>query len=142
MSDPLDHLIRGSCTESFVALVAAQDYSNFRHIRVRHFSALLETVDRVRQSAHRAMSDESPQSMRRKSSSTSTARIVRYDHWCASADGSRKLGGLQHRPSGASPDHPQVIDNFPAVVPVTQRELDVIETYLGSLLDDLLKRTH
>jgi hypothetical protein len=27
-------------------------------------------------------------------------------------------------------------------VPVTQRELEVLETYLGSLLDDLLKRTH
>jgi hypothetical protein len=25
---------------------------------------------------------------------------------------------------------------------VTQRELDVLEAYLGSLLDDLLKRTH
>jgi hypothetical protein len=27
-------------------------------------------------------------------------------------------------------------------VPVTQRELDVLETYLGSLLDDMLKHTH
>jgi hypothetical protein len=27
-------------------------------------------------------------------------------------------------------------------VPVTQRELEVLETYLGSLLDELLKRTH
>jgi hypothetical protein len=34
----------------------------------------------------------------------------------------------------------QVVDDFPTVVPVTQRELDVLETYLGSLLDDLLKR--
>jgi len=25
-------------------------------------------------------------------------------------------------------------------MPVTQRELDVIETYLGALLDDMLKR--
>ena len=44
--------------------------------------------------------------------------------------------------TGASPDHPQVIDDFPAVVPVTQRELEVLETYLGALLDGLLKRTH
>jgi hypothetical protein len=27
-------------------------------------------------------------------------------------------------------------------VPVTRRELDVIETYLGGLLDDMLKHTH
>lgn len=33
----------------------------------------------------------------------------------------------------------EVVDDYPEVVPVTQRELDVIETYLGSLLDDLLK---
>jgi hypothetical protein len=39
-------------------------------------------------------------------------------------------------------DYPQVVDDFPAVVPVTQREIDVLETYLGSLLDDMLKRTH
>jgi hypothetical protein len=38
--------------------------------------------------------------------------------------------------------YPQVIDDFPAVVPVTQRELEVLEIYLGSLLDDMLKRAH
>ena len=80
--------------------------------------------------------------MRRRRSSTSTARIVRNDHGCPSADVSRMRGELQHGRRGASPQRPQVVDNFPAVVPVTQRELDVLEAYLGSLLDDLLKRTH
>jgi len=37
-------------------------------------------------------------------------------------------------------DYPQIVDDFPEVVPVTQRELDIIETYLGSMLDDMLKR--
>jgi hypothetical protein len=49
-------------------------------------------------------------------------------------------GELRHGPRGASRHHPQVVDNFPTVVPVSQRELDVLETYLGSLLDDLLKQ--
>ena len=119
-----------------------RDYSSFKHIRLPAFVRLLGTVDRAGLLPDRAKSDESPQSMRRKPNSTSRARIVQHDHRCPPADGSRKLGGLQHRPNGVSPDHPQVIDDFPAVVPVTQRELEVLETYLGSLLDDLLKRSH
>jgi hypothetical protein len=79
--------------------------------------------------------------MRRKSNSTSAARIVRNDHGCPPADGSRTQCEFQHGPQGASRHHPQVVDNFPTVVPVTQRELDVIETYLGSLLDDMLNHT-
>jgi hypothetical protein len=31
-----------------------------------------------------------------------------------------------------------VVDDFPTAIPVTPRELDVIETYLGALLDDAL----
>ena len=31
-----------------------------------------------------------------------------------------------------------VVDDFPAAIPVTPRELDVIEVYLGTLLDDVL----
>jgi hypothetical protein len=31
-----------------------------------------------------------------------------------------------------------VVDDFPQEIPITRRELDVIETYLGSLLDDAL----
>jgi hypothetical protein len=38
-------------------------------------------------------------------------------------------------------DGPDVVDDFPKVIPVVQRELDVIETYLGALLDDSLGRT-
>jgi hypothetical protein len=33
---------------------------------------------------------------------------------------------------------PDVIDNFPTAMPVTRGELEVIETYLGALLDDVL----
>ena len=50
-------------------------------------------------------------------------------------------GELQHGLRSASSHYPQVVDNFPPVVPVTQRELDVLETYLGSLLDEMLKCT-
>jgi hypothetical protein len=35
--------------------------------------------------------------------------------------------------------YPEVIDGWPATPPVTERELDVIETYLGELIGDLLK---
>jgi hypothetical protein len=33
---------------------------------------------------------------------------------------------------------PDVVDDFPTAIPVTPRELDVIDTYLGALLDDAL----
>src|SRR5262245_3293878 len=33
---------------------------------------------------------------------------------------------------------PVVVDDFPQEIPITQRELDVIETYLGALLDEAL----
>ena len=45
------------------------------------------------------------------------------------------------RPSGVMFDGPDVVDDLPQVIPVAQRELDVIETYLGALLDDALGRT-
>jgi hypothetical protein len=32
---------------------------------------------------------------------------------------------------------PHVVDDFPTAIPLTLRELDVIETYLGALLDDV-----
>jgi len=44
-------------------------------------------------------------------------------------------------PSGVAFDGPHVVDDLPQVIPVAQRELDVIETYLGALLDDALGRT-
>jgi hypothetical protein len=33
---------------------------------------------------------------------------------------------------------PEVVDDFPTPIPVVPSELDVIETYLGALLDDAL----
>ena len=33
---------------------------------------------------------------------------------------------------------PDVVDDFPTAMPVTRGELEVIETYLGALLDDAL----
>ncbi len=33
---------------------------------------------------------------------------------------------------------PQVIDNLPQSIPVLGRELDVIEVYLGALIDKML----
>jgi hypothetical protein len=40
--------------------------------------------------------------------------------------------------AGATADHPIVVDNLPEVIPVAGPELDVIETYLGNLIDRLL----
>jgi hypothetical protein len=70
--------------------------------------------------------------MRRKPSSTSAARIDPDNHR------RRCVGGSHYKSHPA--DGPQVVDDFREVMPVTQRELDVIETYLGALLDDMLKR--
>ena len=41
----------------------------------------------------------------------------------------------------AKPDKssPQVIDNLPQSIPVLERELDVIEMYLGALIDKMLR---
>ena len=36
-------------------------------------------------------------------------------------------------------DGPRAIDDLPATIPVTERELDIIETYLGQLINDVLK---
>ena len=33
---------------------------------------------------------------------------------------------------------PNVVDDLPEILPVLQRELDIIETYLGATLDQLL----
>jgi hypothetical protein len=40
--------------------------------------------------------------------------------------------------AGAATDDPIVLDNLPEVIPVTRRELEVIETFLGNLIDGLL----
>jgi uncharacterized protein YqeY len=35
-----------------------------------------------------------------------------------------------------------VVDNLPDLVPVSHDEIDVLETYLGALLDELLAGSH
>ena len=77
--------------------------------------------------------------MRWKPSSTSTARIDPDNNRGRSVGGLRAPGDLPCRPHPA--DGPQVVDDFHEVILVSQRELDVIETYLGAVLDDMLKRT-
>jgi hypothetical protein len=37
-------------------------------------------------------------------------------------------------------DGAEVVDDFPQAIPVAPRELEVIETYLGALLDDVLSQ--
>jgi hypothetical protein len=97
---------------------------------------LIGIVDRTRL---RAKHDESlTYSMRRKPSSTSAARIDPDNHRRRCVGGSHAPGNHHYRSHLA--DGPQVVDDFREVMPVTQRELDVIETYLGALLDAMLKR--
>ena len=40
--------------------------------------------------------------------------------------------------AGAATDDPIVFDNLPQMIPVTRRELEIIETFLGNLIDGLL----
>lgn len=40
--------------------------------------------------------------------------------------------------TGATTDEPVVLDDLPALIPVTGSELEVIEVYLGTLIDGLL----
>lgn len=40
--------------------------------------------------------------------------------------------------AGAGTNDPIVLDNLPVVIPVTRRELEIIETFLGNLIDGLL----
>jgi hypothetical protein len=66
------------------------------------------------------------------------ARIDAANHRRRCVGESRGRGHLPCRPHLA--DRPEVVDDFRAVMPVTQRELEIIETYLGAVLDDTLKR--
>jgi hypothetical protein len=77
--------------------------------------------------------------MRRKPSSTSASQVTREDNQQPSADGSHLRADRQKNPRKVTRHRPKVVDDFPENMLVTQRELDVIETFLGSLLDDLLK---
>jgi hypothetical protein len=78
--------------------------------------------------------------MRRKPSSISASRVIREDNQRPSAGGSSLRADRQQNPGKVACLRPKVVDDFPEIMPVMQRELDVIETYLGSLLDDLLQR--
>jgi hypothetical protein len=78
--------------------------------------------------------------MRRKPSSTSVSPVIRENNQHSSADGSHLRADRQQNSRKVNRHWPRVVDDFPEIMPVTQRELDVIETYLGSLLDDLLRR--
>jgi hypothetical protein len=40
--------------------------------------------------------------------------------------------------ASATTDNPIVLDNLPVMIPVTRRELEIIETFLGNLIDGLL----
>jgi hypothetical protein len=77
--------------------------------------------------------------MRRKPSSTSASRVIREDNQHQSAGGSHVRADRQQNPRKVAGRWAEVDDDFPEIMPVMQRELDVIESYLGSLLDDLLK---
>jgi hypothetical protein len=76
--------------------------------------------------------------MRRKPGSTLSARIGLANHRGRHVSSSRASENPHHRAD--PPDGPQVTDDFRELMPVTKRELDVIETYLGALLDDMLMR--
>jgi hypothetical protein len=75
--------------------------------------------------------------MRRKPGTTSVTRINTANQRRRCVGESRGRGHLHCRPHSA--DRPQVVDDFREVMPVTQRELEIIETYLGAVLDDTLK---
>jgi hypothetical protein len=64
--------------------------------------------------------------------------MIREDNQHPYADGPRLR---EHRQNlrAVTGHGPEVVDDFPEIMPVLQRELDIIETYLGSLLDELLR---
>jgi hypothetical protein len=47
---------------------------------------------------------------------------------------------IVRRPANVEPAV-EVVDDLPALVPVTQREIEVIETYLSALVDEALAGT-
>ena len=67
--------------------------------------------------------------MGRNAASPSTDRSV-------AEDPGRRGDPYQPRPQVACP---QVIDDFSQPIPVLERELDAIETYLGPLIDKMLQ---
>jgi hypothetical protein len=67
--------------------------------------------------------------MSRKRGSTVAIKIVANDDPCIVAD------TLPREPSR----DPEAIDDWTTTPPVTERELDIIETYLGQLIGDILE---
>ena len=120
-------------------MAGAQDYSSSDRLQLPPFSALLGTVDYAGVSPRFAKHGESSRQMGRKSSSTSASRVIRENNQHPSADSSDLRADRQQNPRKVTRNGLEVVDDFPEIVSVTQRELDVIETYLGSLLDELLR---
>jgi hypothetical protein len=71
---------------------------------------------------------------------TRSSEVQRRPH-TANAQLGRKSGSARQTRSRSAlfaALEPSVVDDFPQPIPVSSRELDVIETYLGALLDDAL----
>lgn len=78
--------------------------------------------------------------MGQRRSPASKVRLARDDRRLSPADRSTSKDKVSRETLGKISDQPKIDDDFPVVLPVTRRELDVLETYLGSLLDTMLKR--
>jgi len=84
----------------------------------------------------------SPSSRRQRTESAQQSLAV------ARAKSTHQLRGKPRAPNLARPecspiaggttDEPSVLDDLPEMIPVTGPELDVIETYLGNLINQLL----
>lgn len=88
------------------------------------------------------MRSASPSSRRQRTESAQQSLAV------ARAKSTHQLRGKPRAPNLARPecspiaggttDEPSVLDDLPEMIPVTGPELDVIETYLGNLINQLL----
>ena len=80
-----------------------------------------------------------PRTIGREVESLGTGKLPR----CGRAHGPnaqrrRNSGLTRHRRDAVTWAGPIVVDDFPQEIPITRRELDVIETYLGAVLDETL----
>jgi hypothetical protein len=73
----------------------------------------------------------------RQTGPTRHARIQRRPRCGPNAQRRRNSEQARHRRDAVTWAGPVVVDDFPQEIPITRRELDVIETYLGALLDDV-----
>jgi hypothetical protein len=67
------------------------------------------------------------------------AQVQRRPRFHAAVNARRRLKSEMARPVRRAVTWvvPDVVDDFPQEIPITRRELEVIETYLGALLDAL-----